>query len=138
MTEAEQDELLTIFRNAPGDFKNLLLGNYGRLPVGWPADWVYRSAFGEDGRGSSGSGRRTYRIFVEYFLKKKASGREVKKMTSEALKALMAYRWPGNVRELENAVERLSIMTSGDTIGVNRSLMPSGIKQRLIANTGTR
>src|SRR3990172_8089597 len=48
MTNEEQEELLLLFRNAPGDFKNLLLGNYGRLPVGWPAEWVYRSAFGED------------------------------------------------------------------------------------------
>ncbi|MHB8844762.1 MAG: biotin/lipoyl-containing protein [Nitrospirota bacterium] len=48
MTQDEQEELLTLFRNAPGDFKNLLLGNYGRLPVGWPADWVYQSAFGEE------------------------------------------------------------------------------------------
>lgn len=47
METDEQEELLGLFRNAPGDFKNLLLGNYGRLPVGWPADWVYRSAFGE-------------------------------------------------------------------------------------------
>jgi pyruvate carboxylase len=46
MTGAEQEELLTLFRNAPGDFKNLLLGNYGKLPVGWPAEWVYQSAFG--------------------------------------------------------------------------------------------
>jgi pyruvate carboxylase len=48
MTVAEQDEMLALFRNAPGDFKNLLLGNYGRLPVGWPAEWVYRSAFGDE------------------------------------------------------------------------------------------
>jgi pyruvate carboxylase len=48
MDKAEQDELLLLFRNAPGDFKNLLLGNYGRLPVGWPAEWVYRSTFGEE------------------------------------------------------------------------------------------
>jgi pyruvate carboxylase len=48
MTSEEQEELLTLFRGAPGDFKNLLLGAYGRLPVGWPADWVYRSAFGEE------------------------------------------------------------------------------------------
>jgi pyruvate carboxylase len=48
MDPKEQDELLTLFRNAPTDFKNLILGNYGRLPVGWPADWVYKSAFGED------------------------------------------------------------------------------------------
>lgn len=48
MKEDEQEELLMLFRNAPGDFKSLLLGNYGRLPVGWPPEWVYRSAFGEE------------------------------------------------------------------------------------------
>jgi pyruvate carboxylase len=48
MDNDEQQELLTLFRNAPGDFKNLLLGNYGKLPVGWPDEWVYRSAFGDD------------------------------------------------------------------------------------------
>ena len=48
MNAGEQDELLQLFRNAPGDFKNLLLGNYGRLPVGWPAEWVYQSAFGDE------------------------------------------------------------------------------------------
>jgi len=48
MEPAEREELLGLFRGAPGDFKNLLLGAYGRLPAGWPADWVYRSAFGEE------------------------------------------------------------------------------------------
>lgn len=46
--DEEQEELLQLFRNAPGDFKNLLLGNYGKLPAGWPPDWVYRSAFGDE------------------------------------------------------------------------------------------
>lgn len=46
--EDEQEEMLMLFRNAPGDFKNLLLGNYGRLPVGWPSEWVYKSAFGDE------------------------------------------------------------------------------------------
>lgn len=48
MEPHEQEELLQLFRRAPGDFKNLLLGGYGRLPMGWPAEWVYRSAFGEE------------------------------------------------------------------------------------------
>lgn len=48
ITNEEQEELLLLFRSAPGDFKNLLLGNYGKLPVGWPAEWVYRSTFGEE------------------------------------------------------------------------------------------
>lgn len=46
MNEEEQAELLALFRNAPGNFKQLLRGQYGALPVGWPADWVYQSAFG--------------------------------------------------------------------------------------------
>ena len=48
MNEEEQAELLKLFATAPGDFKNLLLGGYGRLPMGWPDEWVYRSAFGEE------------------------------------------------------------------------------------------
>ncbi|MBS3885641.1 MAG: hypothetical protein KGZ41_08010 [Dethiobacter sp.] len=48
LEEAEQKELLRLFANAPGDFKNLLLGRYGKLPMGWPAEWVYRSAFGNE------------------------------------------------------------------------------------------
>jgi pyruvate carboxylase len=48
MTKEEQEELLMLFRNAPGDFKNLLLGNYGKFPTGWPTDWVYQSAFGDE------------------------------------------------------------------------------------------
>ncbi len=47
MSPEEQEELLQLFRNAPGDFKKLILGHYGRLPVGWPDEWVYKSAFGD-------------------------------------------------------------------------------------------
>lgn len=48
MNADEQEELLGLFRNAPGDLKNLLLGHYGKLPMGWPPDWVYKSIFGEE------------------------------------------------------------------------------------------
>jgi pyruvate carboxylase len=47
MDREEQDELLMFFRNASEDFRNLILGQYGQLPNGWPADWVYKSAFGD-------------------------------------------------------------------------------------------
>ncbi len=43
----ERTELMEFFATAPGDFKNLIMGRYGRLPAGWPADWVYESAFGD-------------------------------------------------------------------------------------------
>jgi pyruvate carboxylase len=48
MEKDEQEELLDLFSNAPGDFKNLLLGHYGKLPMGWPPDWVYKSTFGDE------------------------------------------------------------------------------------------
>lgn len=32
------------------------------------------------------------------------------------MQALKRYPWPGNVRELENAIQRLVIMTDGETI----------------------
>jgi len=48
MNKEEQKELLSLFRKTPGDFKNLLLGGYGKLPMGWPDEWVYQSAFGDE------------------------------------------------------------------------------------------
>ncbi len=48
MEPEEQEELLQLFRRAPGDFKNMLLGGYGKLPMGWPDEWVYKSAFGDE------------------------------------------------------------------------------------------
>jgi two-component system response regulator HydG len=36
----------------------------------------------------------------------------------EALRNLRNYNWPGNVRELENVIQRLIVMTDGDSIDV--------------------
>ena len=44
----EKTELMEFFVTAPGDFKNLIQGGYGKLPAGWPADWVYESVFGDE------------------------------------------------------------------------------------------
>ena len=43
-------------------------------------------------------------------------GREPMKMSSDALKKMMAHGWPGNVRELRNVVEKSAVLASGDTI----------------------
>src|SRR5262249_42694483 len=42
-----------------------------------------------------------------------------KRITPAAMDALARYRWKGNIRELRNTVERLNIMTSGETIDVS-------------------
>lgn len=38
-----------------------------------------------------------------------------KKLTADAMDAMVAHEWPGNVRELENVIER-AVILSGDTI----------------------
>ena len=44
-------------------------------------------------------------ILAAFFLERLAPGRGVQ-LSSNAMKALLAYDWPGNVRELENCLER--------------------------------
>ncbi len=47
--EMKQARLL-VYRDCNDAFRNLLLGKFGRLPLGFPPDWVYESAFGRDWR----------------------------------------------------------------------------------------
>ena len=42
-----------------------------------------------------------------------------KKFSPEAIEAMVKYPWKGNVRELRNVVERLLIMTEGETVGMS-------------------
>ncbi|MCK4305423.1 MAG: sigma-54-dependent Fis family transcriptional regulator [Candidatus Eisenbacteria sp.] len=46
-----------------------------------------------------------------------ANGRRPKRLTDEAITALVLYRWPGNVRELKNLMERIVIMVDGLEVG---------------------
>ncbi len=39
---------LLIYQDCNDAFRNLLLGKFGKLPLGFPPDWVYQSAFGAD------------------------------------------------------------------------------------------
>ena len=49
-------------------------------------------------------------ILGNWFLERLAPGRGVQ-ISSNAMKALLAYDWPGNVRELENCIERAVALT---------------------------
>jgi two-component system nitrogen regulation response regulator NtrX len=55
---------------------------------------------------------------VEHFTARLSAehGRPPREVTPEAMKRLAVYSWPGNIRELRNVVERLLIMTEGDTL----------------------
>jgi two-component system, NtrC family, nitrogen regulation response regulator NtrX len=54
------------------------------------------------------------RHYVEFFSRE--NNVRSKRITQAALDALQRYRWKGNIRELRNTVERLIIMTGGETI----------------------
>ncbi|MDD3313299.1 pyruvate carboxylase [Pseudodesulfovibrio sp.] len=47
LTDLEREARLDLYRDSNDAFRNLLLGKFGRLPLGFPADWVYQSAFGK-------------------------------------------------------------------------------------------
>jgi len=54
--------------------------------------------------------------YMDYFSRE--NNTRPKRITQAALDVLQRYRWKGNIRELRNTVERLIIMTGGDTIDV--------------------
>ena len=57
-------------------------------------------------------------LLAYHFLRKYAarSGREINRISLEAMRAMRSHSWPGNVRELENALERAVVMARGEVI----------------------
>jgi len=54
-------------------------------------------------------------ILARHFTKKYAAkmGRQIDKIPSDTMRALVSWHWPGNVRELENFIERAVILSRG-------------------------
>jgi DNA-binding NtrC family response regulator len=59
-------------------------------------------------------------LLASFFVKKSCSANRLqpKRLTQEALRALMAYEWPGNIRQLENAIEHAVAMSPNDELGL--------------------
>jgi len=57
-------------------------------------------------------------VLVMHFLKKFSSkmGKNLEKVSQEAMNALETYKWPGNVRELENTIERAVILAQEESL----------------------
>lgn len=57
-------------------------------------------------------------ILARHFTKKYAGkmGREIDKIPSDTMRALVSWQWPGNVRELENFIERAVILSRGPSL----------------------
>ena len=57
-----------------------------------------------------------------------------RRFDASAMQALRAYRWRGNIRELRNTVERLMIMSVGDTVRLED--LPADMRGRGAAGDG--
>jgi Nif-specific regulatory protein len=70
-------------------------------------------------------------LLASYFVRQHATRckRQVKGISPEARKLLMAYDWPGNVRELSNAIERAVVLGSQDVI------LPEDLPEHLLEST---
>src|SRR5712672_2052163 len=71
------------------------------------------------------------RHYMEFFSRE--NNVRPKRISAAALETLQRHRWKGNIRELRNTVERLIIMSAGDTIEV--SDLPEMVR---VAPTGGR
>jgi DNA-binding NtrC family response regulator len=73
-------------------------------------------------------------LLARYFVERacRSNDRAPKSLSDAAVTALLAYAFPGNVRELGNLIERLVILTPGDTITEAdvRAVLPLGSADR--------
>lgn len=59
------------------------------------------------------------RLFANYFLEQfNADYKKDLHFTEKSLQQLQEYPWPGNIRELQHLLERLVILTNGNTIDI--------------------
>jgi transcriptional regulator with PAS, ATPase and Fis domain len=55
-------------------------------------------------------------LLVDHFLQRKQKSKQTKRLSDDALQALLRYNWPGNIRELQHAIEGAMLMAHGDEI----------------------
>ena len=58
-------------------------------------------------------------LLADHFVEKyrKRLKRDIKGISADARRVLLAYDWPGNVRELENAIEQAMVLSDTDVLG---------------------
>jgi Nif-specific regulatory protein len=57
-------------------------------------------------------------LLADHFVEKLSTeqGKQVKRISTAAIDALVSYHWPGNVRELQNVIERAVLVSDGQVI----------------------
>jgi DNA-binding NtrC family response regulator len=76
---------------------------------------------------------------AEHYLRhfSREMGRFFQGFAPDALAALTRYAWPGNIRELRNAVERGSILATGEHIGAEALALPQAENQAVASADAT-
>ncbi|MDH3272846.1 MAG: sigma 54-interacting transcriptional regulator, partial [Gemmatimonadota bacterium] len=54
---------------------------------------------------------------------REGTGRDIRRISDDAVEQLLEYDWPGNVRELENALMRAAIVARGTVIGSDHLIL---------------
>jgi len=76
-------------------------------------------------------------LLVQHFVGRfgQEHGRSMRRILPEAIEALSRYGWPGNIRELKNLIERLLIMSEGESIGVAdvEAVLPAGTEEEPVS-----
>jgi two-component system, NtrC family, nitrogen regulation response regulator NtrX len=107
---------------AAGRFREDLLYRLNVVPIEVPPLRVRR-----------GDIPQLVRYFTEQLSGKGRAGLKPRDFDPDALKRLAAHDWPGNIRELRNAVERLLILSPGETVTEDDVLRMVGDGGRSVA-----
>jgi Nif-specific regulatory protein len=77
-------------------------------------------------------------LMARYFMNRfnRTMGRDIKRVSPEAMARLVNYDWPGNVRQLENVMERAVVLARGSDINLSDlpaevSLLEGGLGEDL-------
>jgi transcriptional regulator with GAF, ATPase, and Fis domain len=75
-------------------------------------------------------------LLVEHFVDRAAARFRMprRRVTPEGMRRLVGYDWPGNVRELGNAVERATIVSTGEALDLE-SVVPSRLVAAQLSDT---
>ncbi|MDI6688453.1 MAG: pyruvate carboxylase, partial [Desulfobacterales bacterium] len=125
-----------LFSHANDALKNLLLGKFGKLPLGWPKQWIYESAFGNKWKEAVDS--RTEESPLNFLppvnidkVKNELAGHIKRKPTEEELVNYLNH--PGDALKLIKNLEKFSdpnvlpddIWFEGLELGIEREFRTS-------------
>jgi formate hydrogenlyase transcriptional activator len=82
-------------------------------------------------------------VLVDYFTGRLAArtGKKISQIEKRSLQILGQYAWPGNIRELQNVIERCVILTAGEVLRVDPTMLaydtPPPLMSPVVAEAGS-